>query len=383
MLLRNFIVAVFMLCHYTAKSDTTITNIVNAISAVRCTAGSIDYAIYLPSSENPVTYDISFESYRCESDTLAPCCYQIDWGTGFCAYFNGHHYRYRDIKLQEYHFAIQPELFVGTTAVQKQAQFAELLPQFIAERLESWMNDSACSIETRYTENAIRVCATKNVSGYTAAVYEIAFDCKNYLPITFAATYNPSSISDQSVTVTYNYANNAECHEIDERKLVSEYPEVFEKYRASNFRVENLINEHLPAFSAMTPLRERFTFERDDTFDRATIIVFLDVDVSTTEATIAAVRNAVRNAPKDVNVIYALNTADADVIDEMFSELFECETILMSARSFAVDCGVSMYPTLLMCSGEGKVKSYTIGFNKNLSSVVIQQMALCDSNAKN
>lgn len=383
MLLRIFIVVVLMLCHCTAKPDITITNIVNAINAAKCTAGSIDYAIYLPSSENPVTYDISFESYRCEGDTLAPCCYQIDWESGFCAYFNGHHYRYRDIKLQEYHFAIQPELFVGAKAVQKQAQFAELLPQFIAERLERWMNDSACSIETRYTENVIRVCATKNVSGYTAAVYEITFDCRSYLPIAFAATYNPSSISEQSVTVTYNYVYDAEYREIDERKLVSEYPEVFEKYRASNFRVENLVNEHLPAFSAMTPSRERFTFERDDTFDRATILVFLDVDVSTTAATIAAIRDAVRNMPRDVNVIYALNTSDTDVIKEMFTEQFESETILMSARSFAVDCGVSMYPTLLMCSGDGKVKSYLIGFNKNLSSVVIQQMALCDSNAKN
>lgn len=88
-----------------------IADIVSKLESTGCYESQARFSVTLPQSENDVVYTISLASAPAPADPLAPCDYLTDWsletptGTvnGFSAYFNGHHYRYHNERLQEYH----------------------------------------------------------------------------------------------------------------------------------------------------------------------------------------------------------------------------------------------------------------------------------------
>lgn len=52
------------------------------------------------------------------------------------------------------------------------------------------------------------------------------------------------------------------------------------------------------------------------------------------------------------------------------------ETMLISAKSLARDCGTSVFPTVIVARQDGTVDNVILGFNNNLTQDVIQMMAL-------
>lgn len=388
MLHKSMIYAVLMLCNYTAyaKFNNTITNIVNALSEARNTVGSIDYVVSLPSSIEHVNYKIEYETYNNPSDTLLSYSYLIEWqnsgNNGFSAYFNGHHYRFRDIKLQEYHFQNQPELFIGKYAVQNQAQFANILPPSIGKYLSDMQADSSYTYDVNTANDIITVSGVENVRGHAAALFEYAFDSKTLMPLTANITYNPASISEQTVTAYFQNVQTPQSILLDEDMLISKYPDVFDKFRTSNFRVENLVGKRTPAFSAMTKDHKRYNFDGDTLRGVPTLMVFVDSEIGATRDVIKEIRKSMTLSPQDFNVIYAFKDADAECFVTNFNQVLTNETILVSTKAMARDFGVTATPTLIFCTRNNIIHDVIVGVNKNIASIVIQEMALCDNEAK-
>ncbi|MBP3589651.1 MAG: CPBP family intramembrane metalloprotease [Muribaculaceae bacterium] len=119
------------------------------------------YEVLLPQYEDPVRYNVELNSVVTPGDTLSRCDYLIDWSMrapggesrGFNAYTGGHHYRFRDKRMQEYHADADPTPFAPQgrleAGVQRQAQFVQLLPQYVAARLREIAADSCSSYTVR------------------------------------------------------------------------------------------------------------------------------------------------------------------------------------------------------------------------------------------
>ena len=95
----------------TTAASADLTEIAGRMSAIDCYKADCTYEVLLASLSQPVTYTVSLESSAASADTLAPCHYIIRWSlpaaadttSGFSAYFDGTHFRFRDKRLQEYH----------------------------------------------------------------------------------------------------------------------------------------------------------------------------------------------------------------------------------------------------------------------------------------
>lgn len=77
----------------------------------------------MPMSTDDIIYEIRLGATANDADTLAGMNYLIDWTLprtesdtkGFLAYFNGHHYNYRDHRLREYHWEWDSIPFITAT----------------------------------------------------------------------------------------------------------------------------------------------------------------------------------------------------------------------------------------------------------------------------
>lgn len=355
------------------------------------------FEVLLPSAREPVEYDMELRSAMPEqADTLAPCHYVISWTahspsgprTGFSAYFDGSHYRYRNERLQEYHASeslmpFQPrgagsQLRYG---VQCQAQFADLLPQFLGARLAEMESDTAYVYEYHADtlvaggRRAIVVEGVKRAAGYDAQVFAYTFDRDTRLPLQAEIESSPGSISEQLVTVVYG-ADELAPAEMTEEGLMEMWPEVFEKYRQDNFRAEHLVGAYLPGFSCPQLAGERYAHHRGDALERPTVIAVIDPEVASAAQTIEAVRQAAAQAPTAVDVVWAFATNRSDEAASLAGELQPGERALVSAGSLARSCGVALYPTLLIVGRDGKVADVVTGHNKELASTVIQKISL-------
>ncbi len=354
--------------------------------------GEIDYEVLLPAAEDPITYKVSLKSAVNPSDTLSLCDYLIDWSlptpsgisSGFSAYFSGSHYRYRDNRLQEYHMQWDSIPFiVGNGGVQRNAQFVDMLPQYLARDIRKIMTDTSYNYrltpDTLY--NGQRVATLKarlNYKGYVSKEILYVFDRSTGLPLLAEFENNPGAISEQTVTIRFLKMSSEPFSITGETDLIDRYPEVFEKYRESNFRVENLPGTPLPAFSAPTTTGERYTHHRGDPFRRPTLIAVIDPAVASTPKVIRTLREAIADSPVAVDLIFAFITNNADRIEELIPDNQPGEHLLMSARSLARDCGINVYPTMILAGRDGNVKDVVLGYNKDLAEIVIQKVALID-----
>lgn len=353
--------------------------------------GDARFEVLLPSAADPVTYDITLQSKSVDNDSLAPCDYLIRWSSelpsgvisGFSAYYSGNHYRFRNNKLQEYHIDEDESAFMPMgkgsekMGVQSTAQFGEFIPQFIGKRLIEMSSDSTYQYSFHpdtLVSGAKRIVVegVKRNQGYDVQRFKYVFDKDTKLPLSIDFENSPGSISEQLVTVTYSGASAQNPIEISEEGLIAEWPEVFEKYRESTFRVDNLVNDYLPAFSSqMLGSQERFTHHLREPLGATTIIAVIDPEVSSAQATVEAVRGAVEALPMRVSVIWAFPTNREDAVLGLLKNIKEDEKVLLSANGLIRNAGITLFPTLLIVSSEGIVEDVVTGFNNQLEEIVI------------
>ncbi len=351
---------------------------------------SADYDVLLPSATDDIVYAVDFQSIAAPSDTLSPCEYLIEWSldtpsgpsSGFSAYSNASHFRYRDERLQEYHFDWDSIPFLTRDGgVQRNAQFAELLPQNLAVQLSRIFSKPEYTfnfIADRVTggRRLVVVEAKESYQGYTAREMEYQFDAFTGMPIKIEIESNPGEISEQTVTVKFGEPRNAPVERFAEDALIERYPDVFEKYRRSNFRAENLPGSQLTSFASPTPTGGRFTYNRGEAFHSPTMIVVIDPTVASTEATIADIRNSVAMLPYSINIIWAFVSNNAETIENLLGNPIDGETTVMSVRALTRDSGITTFPTILFVNRDGTIGDIQLGYNKILPEIVMQKTAL-------
>lgn len=375
-----------------------IDDVIDALAKVDDFRSHATYEVVIPSFSSPIIYDIDIASGKAVGDTLAPCSYLIDWSVptvsgkseGFSAYHDGHHYRYRDNRLQEYHVEWDSIPFgLGRwhsatsieRGVQNNAQFTEILPQFISRQLGKIKSNSTYTYKVS-NDSVVNgrkltvVRALQRYKGYDSKELTYFFDPVTLMPISLDIENNPGSISEQQITVRYTPASDNENIDYSEKGLAALYPEAFEKYRLSYFKVENLPGTQLPGFSAPTPTGERYSRATGDRFIAPTLVVFLDPKTGSAKETVELLRKGVSSLPMSVGIIWAFASNNIDDIDNVITRPLPGEHIVMSAKSLARDCGVSTFPITLICDSDGKINDVIIGFNKNLDSDVIQKTAI-------
>lgn len=349
------------------------------------------FEVAMPMATDDVVYNVALLADSQPADTLAGMNYLIKWelpraettAEGFLAYFNGHHYRYRDNRLQEYHFEWDSIPFLTSNGgVQRNGQFADLLPGAIARELRKMQADTTfrLTFTADTTVNGRRVAVvsgTQNTAGFTGRNYRLVIDRDTSRPITISNEYNPGQVSEQGVEVTFSYPAEAKASApSSEQELMALFPEAFEKFRESNYRIENLRGLELPPFSLPTLTAERYTRHKGDRFKAPVVLAIIDPAVESAQATVAALRKSIASMPCEVDLIMAFMGSNTDLIESVAGTPDVNEHMLMSAKSLARDCGTSVYPTILIVDRDAKVANVILGFNNNLAEDVIQSIAL-------
>lgn len=358
------------------------------------------FEVLLPSASEPVVYDVTLQSATPEHpDSLSVCDYLIRWSArtsaepveGFSAYFSGNHFRYRNHRLQEYHADanVSPFMPYGpgsqyTNGVHTTAQFADMLPQNIGMTISRIISDSSYVYsfhpDTLISgKKAVVIDGVKRGNGYDLMNFSYVFDKDTHLPVLSEFENSPGSISEQVVTITYSPQSEADRVEISEEGLMDTWPDVFERFRESTFKSENLVNTPLPNFSCQTlDSPERFTHNLNERLQKPLIIVMLDPEVSTTRQTIEDIRKAVDMAPMDIQVLWAFNSNRSDDIHEALGQLRSGEQALVSANSLMRNCGITLFPTTLLVDRSSKIKDVVPGFNNETGLIVLQKAMLID-----
>lgn len=372
-----------------ASAATPVSQYIDHLRSLNDYHGTVTYSVLLPQAEDPVVYNIDMRSTVVEADTLAPCRYLIEWdmrpgedaditSSGFSAYLHGSHYRYRDNRLQEYHMSWDSIPFImANGGVQCNAQFADVLPQFIGRELNRLMADTnfvhTWAADTLYNGRHAAVLAGRQMyRGYVSKEATYIFDPATMMPVAIELENNPGSISEQTVSIRFTGNGTDPFPIATEDDLMARYPDVFEKYRESNFRIENLPGTQLPTFSAPALGGQRYAYNRGDRPGTPLVIAIVDATVANTPATIEAVRRAAATSPTAFDVIIAFVTSDAEQASEIAGKPRSGETILTGARSLARDCGVTACPTLLYVDSRGRVTDVTLGHSNTLTDTIIQ-----------
>lgn len=382
------------------ETSKKINDIASRMQATGCYVDTVAFTVSMPQLSDDVVYEVALTQDTRQADKLAPCSYLIDWTLdgpqepvkGFSAYFDGHHYRFAGERLQEYHMEwdsvpFMPRKLGGINAdgVQRNVQFANLLPAMLADNLKAMVVDSAYSV--RFVPDTIvgarKVAAIKMVmttGGITAIEGEYLIDPATAMPLRVHLENSPGTVSEQTVDAVYGSAViGQDCPTLSEEMLMDIYPDAFGRYRTSNFRIENLPGTRLPSFSLPTT-GERYTYQKGDSFRAPTLIAILDATTGFSKEFVEAVRGAVDELPFESDVIWAFtdNIYNIDKIEEVAGAERVGEHLLLSARGLARDCGATSLPVLIISRPDGTVASVIVGFNNNLRSDVIQKMLLLD-----
>lgn len=348
----------------------------------------------MPQLNDDVVYNISISQTPASGNpALLPYDYLIDWELtgrenpvkGFSAYFNGHHYRFANERLQEYHTQWDSIPFMsinGSGGVQRQAQFANLLPAAIGNELRRMMSDNRYTL-TIHTDTVISgiprtvVNSVMNIHGSVAMEGEYILSSETFMPVCMILENNPGALSEQTVTVKYSQVSTStQCDPITEQTLMDKYPEVFEKFRESNFRIENLPGTRLPGFALPTSTGERYSRHTSDKFRTPTIIALMDATTGFSSELVKDVRSAISSLPYSADVIWAFVNNDIDSIEAIVPSILPGEHLLTSARSLVRDCGAASLPVLIFVNTDGSVADVLLGYNNDVSEIVIQKMAL-------
>lgn len=379
-----------------AAPSETLNSLIERIDTLSPFCASVAYGVSLAMTDEDVDYTLEIASTSAPADPRFGADYLIDWTLerngethrGFTAYFDGHCYRYRDNRLQEYHFAWDSIPFISADGgVQANGQFVDLLPRSIARQLRAMAKSDNFTIgfepAARSGGRAVSiVTASQNVQGYVARNFRLTVDRSTGRPLKIENEYNPAQISEQSVRAVYTYPDSASTAPTlrcvaSEEQLMALYPDVFENFRESNYRIENIRGQRLPGFSLPTPTGERYTRAKGDPFEVPTVVALLSADNAAAAPTVQALRKAVDSMPRQVGLILVFTGSHIDSIEEAAGPgLRPGEAILMSGKSLARDCGTSVFPTVLIADTDGTVADVLLGFNNSMTQDVIQSIAL-------
>jgi len=356
-----------------------------------CYADTAVYDVLLPSLSEPVTYTISLQSAATPADTLSPCKYVITWtlpspsgiSSGFSSYFDGSHFRFRDSRLQEYHYEEAAEPFAPSgeveRGVQQQVQFAEILPQFMGKKFEQMAADntyiSKVTADTLVAGNkAVVVEGIRRVKGYDALEYTYILEPDTYLPRKIEYEMNPGQIGEQSLIIKFAEAKTSGPCEINYDNLLAAQPEAFEKYRENTFSLTTLPGRPLPRIAAPTASGERYIHERKDTFNAPTVFAFIDATVGSTPQVIEGVRKGIDSLPFQTDAVWVVVNHKLDEGENVVGKIRQGETLLVNAGAAARDCGVgATTPALIFVAQNGQVTDVQVGYNKDLDSIVIDK----------
>lgn len=383
----------FLSCGANAAHVNLIQSAIDSLTANRCVKASVEFSVTMPQLNDDVVYNVAIEQTPPSGNAaLLPYDYIIDWELtgrdtpvkGFSAYFNGHHYRYANERLQEYHTEWDsiPFRTANNGGVQRQAQFANLLPAALGYELKKMASDERyrLTVHPDTMVNGTRrtvIDAVMIIDGSTAMEGEYTLDKLTLMPVRTVLENNPGALSEQTVTVNYTDLSTCrQCDNISEHTLMTIYPEQFEKYRESNFRIENLPGTRLPGFALPTSTGERYSRHASDSFRSPTVIALMDASTGFAKEMVTDLRSAVGALPYEADIIWAFVNNNIDAIEAIVPSLLPGEHLLTSARSLARDCGASSLPVLIMAGTDGTVADVVLGYNKDIPTVVIQKMAL-------
>lgn len=383
----------------TANDRATIQRISNQLQSIPRYDAVAVCDVELPSAADDITYTVRLSSQPTADDTLSPCDYLIRWslqspdGTtseGFSAYENGMAMRYRaaDKRLVEYHFGWDSIPFqTRDGGVQRNAQFVNLLPQYLGAQLDEMLNDS---VSYSYTVRRDFVNPTPSgvlpvwvIEGAETrqnyCVRQFRYDCHAVTgePVKVSVRNNPGSISEQTVTATYDTADPGDLPAgFDEASLMAMMPEVFTESRDNNYRFMNLPGSQLPSFALPTLSGDRHLYERGKPLDTPSVMVFVDPGVDTAAETIGATREALRALPFATRIFWVFNGSDIAAAEELTGVGNPDETVLLNGKSLIRDCGVTAFPAFVFVNRNGVVQGVKLGFNKQLRSSVIEKATL-------
>lgn len=340
--------------------------------------------------QDDVAYSLTLESLAAPHDTLAPCHYVVEWKapdasadaapSGFAAYADGNVYQYRGDRLIEYHFAEDPMLFdVGRAGgVQRRAQFASMLPAFIADELMAnagnadWTFDVVPDtvIDGRHV---VHLSGIMSFNGNVGREVFYTIDPSRGRLLAVRIESNPGALTEQTILADYTYPDVSPCGTIDEAALRTRYHDQFATMRDSQFAINNLVGRDMPQFALPTTTAERYAYHRGDGFRTTTVIVIADPASQFTSEVVAAIRGAVDLLPFNVDVVWAFTSNNADDIEAVIPRPNPGEHLLMGATVLARDCGAVLLPTLLFVSRDGRVAEIHQGFNNTLKEIVIEK----------
>lgn len=368
-----------------AETGFGLCKLADRIDSITPYSAHVSYAVALPMADDDIVYQLDIATSRNPSDPLLGYNYLIDWqlpvetgiSEGFTAYFDGHHYRYRDHRLQENHFQWDSIPFISSAGgIQRNGQFVDLLPENLALQLREMATDTTYSVTLTDNSRSIDVRGSRRVNGYESRQIEMLFD-HDGLPLKYSVLYNPGMLGEQEVNATYNYTLTPAIEAVtNEEDLMARYPEIFGKYRVSNYSVENLRGLPLPAFALPTLTRERYQHPKGQPFTSPAIIAVLDPMVASTPSTIATLRATVDTLPRQTLLIMIFASNDTDTIESLTAPERPGEVILTSGAPFIRDCGINAYPTILLCNSDATVAYVTLGISSSLADDLTQGGAL-------
>ena len=373
------------------EAGSSVSAIAEKLDRLDSFAASVKYAVALPMVEDDVVYKLEIATSANPADQLLGTDYLIEWqlpvesGTseGFTAYFNGHHYRYRDHRLQENHYLWDSIPFrTAAGGIQRNGQFVNLLPFSLASQLREIAADTTYTLTlssgTAEGATADIVKASRHINGLESQQMEWAFDHQSGRPLKLSILYNPGMLGEQEVNAVYDYSPKAGLEAVgSEEALMARYPDVFEKYRVSNYTVENLRGLPLPGFALPTTTRERYLHNKGDRFPSPVIIAVLDPDVASTESTISTLRDTIDKLPRQTSLLLMFTTNDIDRIEPLTGTTSRPgETLLTSPAPFIRDCGINAYPTILLCNSDATVAGVLLGASSSLADDLLQGAAL-------
>lgn len=371
-----------------------VESIVRGLDNLGDYSATVDYQVTMPAFSQPVVYSVALTQQAAQGDSLAPCDYLIDWTLqrdeapvhGWSAYHDGHHYRLLANRLQEYHAGDSPMSFGVTdkfavkggikSGVQYNAQFADLLPAFIAQSIRDNSADSTYKY-TVYNDTVIggvrrqALHALQRYQGYDVRDWLLVLDRDTGAPVRITIESNPGSISEQSITAVYTPRRHQPV-DLSEQGLIGLYPSDFEQYRQSTYRIENLSGTPLPSFTAKDTEGNRYTYSRRSPFPHPTVIVLLDSGQGDPATTASLIRQGVDACPGTTELVWAF----VEEADPAVTATNPNERVLSGARSLARDCGVRDTPVTIIVDPKGIVRDVITGFNNSLTSDVTQKITL-------
>lgn len=380
-----------------ARAIATVSELIDSLAAGGCYQAAVDYTVSLPQAQDDVRYTVMLQSApAAPADTLSPVDYIISWQLhapsgadteGFSAYTAGHHYRFRGDRLQEYHtgwdaapFATRRQNGRSFPGVQRTAQFASLLPGFMALDLRDMAADTLYTLTLlpAPSDGRIKLRAVMTVQGMECIESVYTFATSPLRPLSVDTEANMGTISEQSTSARFRYADSfpAPCPDVTEEALAERWPDAFTRFRESNFRIENLPGSPLPAFSLPCPAGGRITHHRGEPMEAPAIIVILDPAKGFAAETVSEVRKAAEALPFEPQILWALTSTNPESALALTGPLRPGETAAISASGLARDCGAASLPVIILCDSSATVKNVVLGFNNDLASVVMQKMSI-------